>query len=129
MTAPGLAEARRKTAEAYKALRAHVDPDAFRAAFQGDRNLRDLVVGSALMYAHPEKVLTEYQQTGAVADLVRVRAATVLAHWNADRKAAEAEGRSEAFVAGTWDVGLDAAVCALSAADLRKMGALARTCF
>jgi hypothetical protein len=127
MTPQGIAEARRRTAQAYVALRGYVDPEEFRAAGRAEQSLRDMIIGTAMMYADLDKALDEYDRTGSVADPVRLRAATVLAHWNKGAKDAVAAGRGEAFAAEAWDIGLDAAVCAMPAADFWKLGGVAKS--
>lgn len=127
MTPQRIAEARRRTAEAYAALRSYVDPEEFRAAARAEQSLRDMIIGTAMMFADLDKALDEYDRTGTIADPVRLRAATVLAHWNRDAKDAVAAGRGEAFIAEAWDIGLDAAVCAVPATDFWKLGGVAKS--
>ena len=126
MTPDKMAEARRQTAKAYKALRRYVDPATFKAEVRDNENYRNYIIALVMMYANSDKVHAEHAQTGHL-DVVRARATIALNNWRQDRTDAIEAGRGETFIAETWETGLDSAVCAMPPEDFWKLGGVAQS--
>ncbi|MBW8724723.1 MAG: hypothetical protein JF625_06140 [Inquilinus limosus] len=119
MDARRVREARRRTADAYAALGAYADPEAFRAEFAGTKDFRNFFLGLALIYIESETLQAELAR-GVRVDMLRGKAVRATLRWYAGLKEAEAAGASDRYLADSWDVGLDAAVCAMPAANFEK---------
>jgi hypothetical protein len=128
MDASRVREARRRTAGAYAALGAHADPEAFRAEFVGNEDFRNFFLGLALIYIESGTLQAELER-GAQVDILRVKAVRATVRWYAGLKEAEDAGEADRYLAETWDIGLDAAVCAMPAANFEKFCRAARSYF
>ena len=120
-----------RTDRAYEALRPYVCPVQFRAEIQEKPHFCDYIIALVNLYANAGKVTDELERTGGLSDIIRARAMIVLTNWINDRTAAKATGEDEghAFMVANWDIGIDAAVCALPPVHLWKLGGTARSYF
>lgn len=124
-------KAQLRTDRAYEALRPYVCPVQFRAEIQKKPYFCDYIIGLVGLYASADKVTEEMERTGGLSDITRARAMIVLTNWINDRTAARAAGEDadRAFMVANWDIGIDAAVCALPPEHLWKLGGNARSYF
>ncbi|PZO04671.1 MAG: hypothetical protein DCF29_10065 [Alphaproteobacteria bacterium] len=120
-----------RTDRAYEALRPYVCPVQFRAEIQKQPHFCHYIIGLVGLYASADRVTEEMERTGGLSDIIRARAMIVLTNWINDRTAARAAGEDadHAFMVANWDIGIDAAVCALPPEHLWKLGGNARSYF